>query len=129
MRAQLQHIQPEASIINTSSAAGLTGFVGGTAYTASKHAVSGLTRSAAKGVGSKKIRVNAVAPGYVVTPMTDKAAAIIGLSLGAMGPIKASALGRIGRAEEVAKLAVLLLGDDASYMTGTVIPIDGDLIC
>ncbi|KAM0277127.1 hypothetical protein ACHAQH_006072 [Verticillium albo-atrum] len=62
MRAQLQHMQPGAAIINASSAAGLIGFAGGAAYTASKHGVSGLTRSTAKEVGSKNIRVNAIAP-------------------------------------------------------------------
>ncbi|KAM0269245.1 hypothetical protein ACHAQH_009804 [Verticillium albo-atrum] len=62
MRAQLQHMQPGAAIVNASSAAGLIGFAGGAAYTASKHGVSGLTRSTAKEFGSKNIRVNAIAP-------------------------------------------------------------------
>jgi NAD(P)-dependent dehydrogenase (short-subunit alcohol dehydrogenase family) len=62
MRAQLQHMEPGGAIVNASSAAGLIGFAGGAAYTASKHGVSGLTRSTAKEYGSKNIRINAVAP-------------------------------------------------------------------
>lgn len=62
LRAQLQHMKPGAAIVNASSAAGLIGFAGGAAYTASKHGVSGLTRCTAKEFGPKNIRVNAVAP-------------------------------------------------------------------
>ena len=62
LRAQLKHMKPGAAIVNASSAAGLIGVAGSAAYTASKHGVSGLTRATAKEVGSKNIRVNAVAP-------------------------------------------------------------------
>ncbi|KAM6529660.1 Hypothetical protein NCS54_00910700 [Fusarium falciforme] len=129
MRAELSNMKSGASIVNASSAAGLIGFAGGAAYTASKHGVAGLTRSACKEFGSVNIRVNAVAPGYIITPMSNKASKSMGLGPDDMGPVKASALGRPGQPEEVAKLVVFLLGDDASYITGTVIPIDGGLIC
>ena len=61
--------------------------------------------------------------------MSNKAAKSMGLTPDDMGPVKTSALGRPGQPEEVARLVVFLLGDDASYITGTVIPIDGGLIC
>ncbi|KAM5343346.1 hypothetical protein ACJ41O_014312 [Fusarium nematophilum] len=62
LRAQLKHMESGAAVVNASSASGLIGLPGGAAYTASKHGVAGLTRAAAKEVGSKNIRVNAVAP-------------------------------------------------------------------
>jgi NAD(P)-dependent dehydrogenase (short-subunit alcohol dehydrogenase family) len=61
--------------------------------------------------------------------MSNKASKSMGLAADDMGPVEASALGRPGQPKMVAKLVVLLLGDDASYITGTVIPIDGGLIC
>ncbi|RSM02516.1 hypothetical protein CDV31_010880 [Fusarium ambrosium] len=129
MRAELSHMKSGASIVNASSAAGLIGFAGIAAYTASKRAVTRLTRSTCKEFGSMNIRVNAVAPGYIVTPMSNKAVKSMGLAPDDMGPVKASALGRPGQPDEVATLAVFLLSDKASYITGTIIPIDRGLIC
>ncbi|RSL41446.1 hypothetical protein BHE90_016018 [Fusarium euwallaceae] len=116
MRAELSHMKSGASIVNAPSAARLIGFTGGATYTASKHAVTGLTRSTCKEFGSMNIRVNAVAPGYIITPMSNKAAKSMGLAPDDIGPAKASALGRPGQPEEVATLAVFLLSYEASYM-------------
>ncbi|MFB7634314.1 SDR family NAD(P)-dependent oxidoreductase [Streptomyces sp. NPDC056149] len=119
------------TIVNTASYAGLTGmaFVG--AYAATKHAVVGLTRVAALELAAQGIRVNAVCPGAVDTPMANPAA----LAPGADPEEGARAvdglyrrlvpLGRIGRPEEVARLALFLSSEDSSYITGQPFVIDG----
>ncbi len=112
----------KGSIINMSSVAGTKGNPGQANYSASKAGLIGLTLSAAKELGSRGIRVNAVAPGFIGTDMTAK--------LGedhmkeALGAI---ALGRIGTPEEVAELVFFLAGEGSSYITGQVIGIDGGL--
>lgn len=119
------------TIVNTASYTALTGmaFVG--AYTASKHAILGLTRVAALELAAKKIRVNAVCPGAVDTPMTNPAAldptADPEEAKEAVAELykKLVPLGRIGRPEEVAKLALFLSSDDSSYITGQPFVIDG----
>lgn len=119
------------TIVNTASYTALTGmaFVG--AYTASKHAILGLTRVAALELAAKKIRVNAVCPGAVNTPMTNPAAldptADPEEAKEAVAELykKLVPLGRIGRPEEVAKLALFLSSDDSSYITGQPFVIDG----
>ncbi|MFI6286038.1 SDR family NAD(P)-dependent oxidoreductase [Streptomyces sp. NPDC051018] len=119
------------TIVNTSSYTGLTGmgYVG--AYAASKHAVVGLTRVAALELAGRGIRVNAVCPGAVDTPMTDPAAldpdADREASKEAVAELyrKLVPLGRVGRAEEVAKLALFLSCEDSSYITGQPFVVDG----
>ncbi|KUL54781.1 short-chain dehydrogenase [Streptomyces sp. NRRL F-4489] len=122
------------TIVNTASYAGLTGmaFVG--AYAATKHAVVGLTRVAALELASQGIRVNAVCPGAVDTPMTNPAAlnpsadpAASAEAARAVDELyrKLVPLGRIGRPEEVARLALFLTGEDSSYVTGQPFVIDG----
>ncbi|MCM2413481.1 glucose 1-dehydrogenase [Streptomyces sp. RKAG290] len=119
------------TIVNTSSFTGLTGmaFVG--AYAATKHAVLGLTRVAAIELAAKKIRVNAVCPGAVDTAMSNPAlldpAADVAESSEALDAYysKLVPLGRIGRPQEVAALALFLTSDDSSYITGQPFVIDG----
>lgn len=119
------------TIVNTSSYTGLTGmaFVG--AYAASKHAVLGLTRVAAVELAAKSVRVNALCPGAVDTAMTNPAAldpdADPEETKEAVDALyrKLVPLGRIGRPEEVAALALFLTSDDSSYITGQPFVIDG----
>ncbi|HVZ97867.1 MAG TPA: SDR family oxidoreductase [Chitinophagaceae bacterium] len=118
--------QGKGAIVNCSSVAGLIGFPGLPAYVASKHAVAGLTKTAALENSKEQIRVNAVCPGVIHTDMIDR---ITGKDKNAeqqyanMEPI-----GRIGRPEEVAEAVMWLCSDSASFVTGTTIPVDGGWI-
>jgi 3alpha(or 20beta)-hydroxysteroid dehydrogenase len=90
------------------------------AYTASKWALRGLTRSASAELGERGIRVNAICPGYIETAMTGSAPpAFRGAN------IDVAPLGRVGQPEEVASLVVFLMSDESSFITGIDIPIDG----
>jgi NAD(P)-dependent dehydrogenase (short-subunit alcohol dehydrogenase family) len=108
------------SIVNMSSTAGLSGVRGMGAYCATKHAIIGATKSAALDYASKRIRVNAVAPGPI---LTDR---IQSLPEDRRTPIIAAVpMGRIGSAEEVAATVVWLCSDAASFITGAVLAVDG----
>jgi NAD(P)-dependent dehydrogenase (short-subunit alcohol dehydrogenase family) len=108
------------AIVNMSSTAGLNGARGMSGYVAAKHAIVGLTRTAALDYAARNIRVNAVAPGPIET---DR---IAGLSDDVRAPIiRAVPMGRIGRPEEVGALAAWLCSDQAPFLTGATIPIDG----
>ncbi|GAA2681946.1 glucose 1-dehydrogenase [Streptomyces lunalinharesii] len=119
------------TIVNTASYAGLTGMAYVGAYAATKHAVVGLTRVAALELAAQGIRVNAVCPGAVDTPMANPAAldptADATKSARALDALyrKLVPLGRIGRPEEVARLALFLTSEDSSYVTGQPFVIDG----
>lgn len=105
------------SIINISSVAGLVAGKGGAAYTASKHGLIGYTKHLASVYASQGIKVNAICPGTIVTPLTKDILENI--------PVDQIPAKRFGQQEEVAELAVFLASDQAKFMNGTAIPIDG----
>lgn len=112
------------AIVNTASIKGLTGARGAAAYSASKHGVLGLTRSAALEYGRQGIRINAVCPGYIETPMTTGGSAA--LSAGVIDNMLAgAALRRMGQPREVAELVLWLCSERASYVTGAHFVVDG----
>lgn len=112
------------SIINTSSIVGHVGAPGLSAYTASKHAVEGLTKSAALEHAKEGIRVNAVSPGLIQTDMADR---LVGAGESEMrdGFIAAHPIGRVGTPEEIAATVFFLASDGASFITGESIKADG----
>jgi len=106
-------------IVNMASVAGSLGGVGIAAYAAAKHGVLGLTKSAALEYGAKGIRVNAVCPGYIATPMIARASPDV------LQTVTTRGLRRLGRPEEVAAMVAWLCSDDASYVSGARFVIDG----
>ncbi|KAF2104225.1 3-oxoacyl-reductase [Rhizodiscina lignyota] len=133
LRAQLKHLEQGRSIVNAGSIAGLIGRPKLSSYAASKHGVLGLTKSAAKEVGARGIRVNVICSGRINTPMSG-AAQKVAQGVGGAGSrdtetISGVALGREGQPEEVAKLIAFLLSDEASYITGASYSIDGGWNC
>lgn len=109
------------SIVNVSSILGSVAFATASAYTAAKHGVIGLTKTAALEYGPQHIRVNAVGPGFISTPLV--AGALDEETLAMLAG--KHALGRLGRAEEVAALIAYLASDDASFVTGSYHLVDG----
>ncbi|OQU94839.1 hypothetical protein CLAIMM_01131 [Cladophialophora immunda] len=122
-RAQLRSIEDGGSIVNAASVAGKIGIPNLLAYGASKHAVIGLTRTAAVENGHRNVRINAVAPGSIDTKMLG-----IARDSNMPGSDKALApINRLGKPEEVAALIAFLLSDEATYTTGAVYTIDGGM--
>ncbi|ATZ25163.1 3-alpha-(or 20-beta)-hydroxysteroid dehydrogenase [Streptomyces lavendulae subsp. lavendulae] len=119
------------TIVNTSSYTGLTGMAYVGAYAATKAAILGLTRVAALELAARNIRVNAMCPGAVDTPMANPGlldpAGITDEARDAMAELykRVVPLGRVGRPEEIARLALFLTGDDSSYITGQPFVVDG----
>lgn len=114
--------QRSGRIINISSVAGLYGNAGQFNYSASKAGIVGMTLSAAKELGTRNITVNAIAPGFIETPMTDVLDDKIKENI-----LNAIALRRFGKVEEIASTVSFLASEDASYITAQVIVIDGGL--
>jgi NAD(P)-dependent dehydrogenase (short-subunit alcohol dehydrogenase family) len=144
LRAELRRVVDGGSLVCVASELGLIGehlwsiynvsltymskLKGGAkeaAYVASKHAVIGLARSAAKEYGSRKIRVNCVAPGVTKTPMTTKARELLGKA----DNNEPSVMRRDGTAEEVGAVLAFLLGPESTFVTGAVYVVDGGLVC
>ncbi len=125
MKYEIQQMLSQGSgvIVNNSSIGGLVAFPGMSTYIASKHAVMGLTRSAALDYAKQGIRINAVNPGYIATEMIDRIVDRMGTT--ADGLASTVPMGRMGQAEEIAQAVVFLCSDAASYITGQPLVIDG----
>lgn len=113
----------KGSIINISSIVGIMGNIGQANYAAAKAGVIGLTKACAKEMAARNIRVNAVAPGFIETAMTDGIPEKIRESMIASIP-----MGRMGQPEDIARAVCFLASDDASYITGQVLVVDGGLV-
>lgn len=114
--------QRSGAIVNISSVVGIIGNPGQTNYSASKAGIIGFSKSLAKEVGSRSIRVNVVAPGYIETEMTEN------LNEKVLEAMKsATPLGRTGSAEDVANAVIFLSSDASSYITGEVLKVDGGM--
>jgi NAD(P)-dependent dehydrogenase (short-subunit alcohol dehydrogenase family) len=115
--------QGGGAIVNTSSGAGIIGIKGSPAYTAAKHGVIGLTRAAALDYAAQNLRVNAVCPGYIDTPMMGRFTG--GTPEGRAKVIAEEPVGRMGKPEEIAAAVLWLCSDAAAFMVGHAMVIDG----
>ncbi len=122
MRHEIAQMLRQGSgvVVNTSSGAGIRGVAGGSAYAASKHAIIGLTKSAALDYAKLNIRVNAVLPGNIATPMMDR---FTGGDL--QKAIELEPVGRLGRPEEIAEAVLWMSSDLGAFVTGASISVDG----
>ena len=121
--ASLMMRQRSGSIINIASVVGITGNSGQANYAAAKAGVIGFTKSAAKELAARGIRVNAIAPGFIETDMTDAIPEKI-----REGMLETIPLRRGGKAEDVANAVAFLASDDAGYITGQVLKVDGGMV-
>jgi len=114
------------AIVNLSSMVGDVGMAGASVYVASKHAINGLTRSAALETARMGVRVNAVAPGGVTTPMLERFTG--GNKEAQSGFANSHPMGRLAKPQEIAAAILFLAGDDAKFMTGSVLTVDGGYV-
>lgn len=120
--ARIMMKQRSGRIINISSVVGLTGNAGQTNYAASKAGLIGFTKSAARELAGRGITVNAVAPGFIDTDMTKELSAAAKEEF-----LKNIAMGRLGSTDDIASAIIFFASDDASYVTGQVLAVDGGL--
>ena len=124
MKHELRAMQPQGSgsIVNISSTYGHEGGAGASVYVGSKHAVEGMTKSAALEAASSGVRVNAVAPGPIETGMLDR---FTGTAERKAALVKTVPLGRVGDPADIARAAVFLASEKASFITGQILTVDG----
>ena len=115
--------QRSGKIVNIASVMGIIGNAGQANYSASKAGIIGLTKTTARELGSRGINVNAVAPGFIQTAMTDELSESIRENIASRIP-----LNRLGTPEDVAKLVLFLCADDSDYITGQVVNVDGGMV-
>lgn len=127
MRAEIEQMlkQGHGNIVNMGSMSAVNGIAGLTTYTGTKHAVLGLTRGAALDYAKQGIRINAVGPGTIDTPMIERFIKLAGTDK-VMEPIRAAhPIGRTGRPEEVAEAVLWLCSDASSFVLGQILMVDG----
>jgi len=121
--ARIMMRQRDGRIINISSVAGISGNAGQSNYSASKAGMIGLTKSLAREIGPRGVTVNAIAPGFVPTDLTNDLIDDMKDTI-----IELTSMRRLGTPEDVAHLAVFLASDQASFITGQVIAVDGGMV-
>ncbi len=128
MKHELVHMrtQGHGAIVNCSSLGGLVGVGGGGTYSATKHAIIGLTKSAAIDYAARGIRINAVCPGVIQTPMNTELSTSHPDAMAAV--LRDQPIGRLGRADEVAAAVLWLCSPAASFVLGVALPVDGGFV-